>query len=345
MTRLALSRIRLQRLDPAQFFLGQTLLLIASMLALLFLGPGPEALLCAWAAALLGIVAVLAVQRWRGRAREVLQRARSTRKPPRVQDVLAELQASKGLSRALADEVHDLATLVRRRVPEHRSSIAAALPYAKVHHDLLGPVGLLKHHLERLPAPDQPPAQACLRHLELLIGAFGDAVRIAGGNWPLPEEEVFVRKELEVCRSSVEPYAAQQGVHLEFKLPADAGSWVGNSVSFRRIAINLLTNAIKACSRAHNGHHTGRVLVQLAREANGILLTVCDNGDGMTPEQRQALFQTKAPPAEGKRQPLGLLTCDDLCRSLGGSIRVASSVRGQGTTMEVRLPAPGARPL
>jgi NtrC-family two-component system sensor histidine kinase KinB len=109
---------------------------------------------------------------------------------------------------------------------------------------------------------------------------------------------------------------------------------------FQWVVENLIRNAIDAADKWN-----GRIEVTLAwdRARHEVLLTVRDNGRGMTPEERRRAFR---PGFTTKRRGwgLGLALARRVIREYhDGRIFVAESVPGQGTTMVVALRAPTAR--
>jgi NtrC-family two-component system sensor histidine kinase KinB len=109
---------------------------------------------------------------------------------------------------------------------------------------------------------------------------------------------------------------------------------------FEWVVENLIRNAIDAADKWN-----GRIEVALTwdRARQEVLLTVKDNGRGMTPEERRHAFR---PGFTTKRRGwgLGLALARRVIREYhDGRIFVAESVPGQGTTMVVALRAPTAR--
>lgn len=100
-----------------------------------------------------------------------------------------------------------------------------------------------------------------------------------------------------------------------------------------QVLLNLLTNAAQAMEKP------GTVLVKSWADAQGVHLSVEDNGKGMTPEVRARIFDpffTTKPVGEGTG--LGLSICYRIVRDHAGTIRVASRP-GRGTRFLITLPA------
>lgn len=99
----------------------------------------------------------------------------------------------------------------------------------------------------------------------------------------------------------------------------------------RQVVLNLLRNADEAL-----GDRQGTIRVGLALEGGQALLTVADDGPGMTPEVAAQVFDPFfTTRAEGTG--LGLSLCRNIVETAGGSILLETSP-GVGTTFSVRLP-------
>jgi signal transduction histidine kinase len=99
-----------------------------------------------------------------------------------------------------------------------------------------------------------------------------------------------------------------------------------------QVLTNLVQNAIEAVPDG-----TGRVRIEGREHGDELVLSVKDNGNGMTPEVRARLFTpfftTKGP---GRGLGLGLTITHRVVESLGGSIEVLSAP-GAGAEFTVRL--------
>ena len=98
---------------------------------------------------------------------------------------------------------------------------------------------------------------------------------------------------------------------------------------------NLLTNAIKFTPRE------GRVSVAIEKPDGCILIRVCDNGVGITPEVREKIFKieskyTHKGTDQERGTGLGLILCKEFAEKHGGSITVESEP-GKGSCFTVML--------
>ncbi|MEH6403437.1 MAG: GAF domain-containing sensor histidine kinase, partial [Sneathiella sp.] len=105
---------------------------------------------------------------------------------------------------------------------------------------------------------------------------------------------------------------------------------------FRRIVINLLTNAVK-----FSGDDCS-ILIKVVRKGNFFILSFTDNGIGIPPDQQEEVFKafhqvesTLSKSFEGTG--LGLSITKALVEKHGGSVEIESAI-GAGTTIRIMLP-------
>jgi signal transduction histidine kinase len=127
----------------------------------------------------------------------------------------------------------------------------------------------------------------------------------------------------------LEGRAANAGVRLE--RDGDVTPIEGDAQRLRDVVLNLVTNALDA-SRA--GSH---ISVILARDGDGVALTIEDHGVGMPTDVLARLgrpfFSTK-----GQGTGLGVVLARAAVEQHGGTLRFTSEV-GRGTSATVTLPA------
>ena len=109
-----------------------------------------------------------------------------------------------------------------------------------------------------------------------------------------------------------------------------------NEAELRQVLSNLLANA-----RMHTPPGTS-VRVSLTEDAEGVLLTVADDGPGMPEKHRARVFDRfyRADPSRSRAtggSGLGLSIVDGLVAAHGGAVAVESTP-GAGTAVHVRLP-------
>ena len=138
-----------------------------------------------------------------------------------------------------------------------------------------------------------------------------------------------------------------EGASLHCDLMQDESEIRLSPFQFQQIALNLGMNAIEAL------HEGGRIDITLkcielsgeeaaAKQGLGAgeytLLTVCDDGAGMAPEEMGQIFETSAHAHDQvKEQVVGLAAIKDVVIRNGGVIEVKSEP-GQGACFKVYLP-------
>jgi signal transduction histidine kinase len=138
-----------------------------------------------------------------------------------------------------------------------------------------------------------------------------------------------------VVRDVTSGVVAPPGVRLETSLGADVPRVRGDAVMLRRIVENLVENAVESL-----GAQPGSVSVTTAAgngRGPGVVITVRDNGPGMTRAQLDRAFEdfyTSKPGGTG----LGLSIVRRLVLDLDGALRVETAP-GQGAAFRVELPA------
>ena len=122
------------------------------------------------------------------------------------------------------------------------------------------------------------------------------------------------------------------GPQVRLALVADCKASVsGDAVELREVLVNMIYNAIDAMP-------SGGEIRMSSQETNGrVVLTIADNGTGMTPEVKSRLFDpfftTKGKGGTG----MGMAVSFGIIRRHNGSIDVDSEP-GRGTTFRISLP-------
>ncbi|CAG0982851.1 two-component system, NarL family, sensor histidine kinase EvgS [Phycisphaerales bacterium] len=138
-----------------------------------------------------------------------------------------------------------------------------------------------------------------------------------------------------------------RGVVLGSQIPARAYRVRMSKPALTQVVFNLVQNAGEALRE----RESGTVTVRVRRERREVLLSVSDDGPGMTREVRdrcmEPFFTTKV---RGISTGLGLVLVHGLVRDAGGTVELQSGPE-QGTTFTLRLPladppgqAPGVSP-
>ncbi len=181
-----------------------------------------------------------------------------------------------------------------------------------------------------------------LHGLRDLTSDLLDALRVQGGALSLECRDVdmthLVRETADIMGR------ASMSHRLEMSLPAEPVMLAGDERRLTQVVRNLIDNAIKYSPAG------GRVRVTLAVNSSTAVLTVSDEGIGISRDEMDSLFQPFWRSARARDQVagtgIGLSVVHRIVTAHGGSIQVDSRP-GAGSSFRVALPrhpAP-ARPL
>jgi signal transduction histidine kinase len=144
----------------------------------------------------------------------------------------------------------------------------------------------------------------------------------------------LVRETLALLAPVFQQHRVQVTTTLAEPLPLLSG----DEASLQRVLINLLNNAVDAIAEGGTVTVAARVSAPPETVQPGIVIEIRDSGCGIPPELLPSIFDlfvtTKTP---GKGTGLGLMVCQEIIKSHGGSIDISSQV-GQGTCVRVFLP-------
>ncbi|MBN2032388.1 MAG: response regulator [Deltaproteobacteria bacterium] len=148
----------------------------------------------------------------------------------------------------------------------------------------------------------------------------------------VPAREVF---ELMVSR------AGELGVSLKSDLAQDLPKAWFDPEGIHRVLLNLVTNAIDACTDLSCTPRIWEVAIRTSKPQGwAVEYEVSDNGCGMEEETKRKVFQTFFSTKGSKGTGLGLMIAKKIVDEHGGVISLFSD-KEKGTTFTVRLPGKG----
>ncbi|WP_170321296.1 sensor histidine kinase [Acrocarpospora pleiomorpha] len=233
------------------------------------------------------------------------------------------------------DELRELAETANRTLERAQSAVEQQLRFASdASHDLRSPLTAIRTQIEEaLIDPYQADwprtADALLDSVERMQALIGDLLQVArldagviGHHEPIDLTNL-VTGELERRPAKVDlRHRLTPGVTVN-----------GSRIELTRLLNNLLDNAER--------HATSAVTVTLTLDAGVAVLEVRDDGEGIAPDQREAIFQrfTRLE-ASRARDPggtgLGLPIARQLAQAHGGTLTAEDSPRG--ARFVLRLP-------
>lgn len=142
---------------------------------------------------------------------------------------------------------------------------------------------------------------------------------------PLSEEERHTLSYLEI-----QQYRYRDILEFEINIPKELSGIPVPKLSIQPLAENALYHGIK------NRRGKGKILIEGKEEEDALVLTVSDNGQGMTPER---LHEVQEAIRTGERAGFGLAAVAEriaLYYGPGYGMKIFSE-EGKGTTVEIRL--------
>lgn len=179
----------------------------------------------------------------------------------------------------------------------------------------------------------QRQARAQVRLIDDLL----DMSRIISGKLRLDVRRVELHAVIEAALDAVRPAADAKKIRIQTVLDPLAGPVTGDPERLQQIFWNLLSNAVKF---THTG---GKVQVALERVNSHVEVSVSDDGEGISPEFLDHVFERLSQGDSSPRKAhmglgLGLAIVKSLAEMHGGSVRAKSPGVGQGATFLVTLP-------
>jgi signal transduction histidine kinase/CheY-like chemotaxis protein len=275
----------------------------------------------------------------------------------RAQRLLDEsLDRKAELAQALADLGHAnrqlalanerLATL--RAVAEEAQKSKASF-VARVSHEfrtplnmIIGLVGIMVENPE-VYAEDFPPdlwqdLQIVHRNCQHLSGMINDVLDLSQaemGRLVLHPDWVDMAEVVDHVIEAVRPMADKKRLVIDVSVAEDLPAVYCDRTRIRQVLLNLVSNAARFTQK-------GGIAVHLAREEEHVLLSVADTGPGISPQDRERVFE---PFYQGKQDRmragegsgLGLSISRQLVQLHGGRMWLESEL-GVGTRFFFTLP-------
>lgn len=122
------------------------------------------------------------------------------------------------------------------------------------------------------------------------------------------------------------------GVNYDYEHPRHPVTIVGNANQLQQVLVNMMLNSVQSMEKMGGGH----LQLRVQEKGEWAVMTVCDTGDGISPELLPHIFE---PFVTTKKDGtgLGLSLSYGIIKDHQGEIKVDSEV-GNGTTFSIFLP-------
>ena len=236
------------------------------------------------------------------------------------------VKASEVKSQFLANMSHEL-----------RTPLNAIVGFGEMlDQEILGPLGVLRY---REYAND---ILASAQRLLGLVSRMLDLAEVETGRFTIERKPISATDALQQAVAAIGSLAEREGVQLRvLKNAIDAPDIDGDADKLRQALTSILHNAVKFTPAG------GSVTVSLEHNAAEIAIRIADNGVGMTQADVEVVtrpFHRRRSALDGQHQGAGLgLPFAKTIVEMHHGVLTIESVPGAGTTVEIRLPAMGAK--
>jgi C4-dicarboxylate-specific signal transduction histidine kinase len=169
-------------------------------------------------------------------------------------------------------------------------------------HELRQPLFAIKSLLQVKPPAEEDEAACQLHrtlmqqvlHMEAVLAAAGGLVQ-RPGDWDQP---FSAAQPMRAAFEALAPRARKQGVVYELQIDPALPVMRGNPVAMQQVLTNLLHNGLDAVG----GRAEPRVELAARADDGGVVITLTDNGTGISPSQQARIFEpffTTKPPGRG----------------------------------------------
>lgn len=255
--------------------------------------------------------------------------------------ILATLsaQTASALEKVRLAEAHE----AKQREAEREKFLAALL--SSVSHDFRTPlvtvIGTLSSLQDMKPVVDHPDSHAMVggaleeaQKLNRFITNLMEISRLESGLETIRKEPASLRDLLARALRTLRPLIGQQ--HFTIDAASDFPQLLVNAALMELVLLNLLENAIKY------GPPAGEVKIIARHTAQGATIDIDDDGDGIPPAERNAIFVKFYRARHGDHKVagtgLGLYICRAIITAHGGTIAAIDPHDGQGACVRLSLP-------
>ncbi|MBY6064928.1 PAS domain-containing hybrid sensor histidine kinase/response regulator [Pseudidiomarina sediminum] len=256
-----------------------------------------------------------------------------------ITDLVQAQQQLEEINRELESRVAERTQqLLEAKQAEERAHRSKSRFFAAVSHDLMQPFNaatlfcdMLRQRLHGEQGVLARQIQQSLQNAEELLTMLLDMTRLEAGNLPVNLQHVSLHEVVLPIIETQRVIAADKGLRIDY-VPCSAEVYTDRKLLSRMLQ-NLLSNAVRYTSH-------GRILVGSRRRQQQLELHVIDTGQGIPPDQLQAIFREfhqVAPQGDNPGIGLGLAIVDRLSKLLQLPLRVESTV-GRGTCFAMTLP-------
>lgn len=213
-------------------------------------------------------------------------------------------------------------------------------------HELRSPLACIRYALAANRSPGRTAEQRKeteeiierqVADMSRLLDDLLDVARLTRGTLELQKVRTELAPILTAATGTVRPLLEAKRHTLTLDLPAHTVHVEADAARLERVFSNLLVNAAKYTDPG------GRIHLRAAHGGQTIIVSVSDNGNGISPQMLPRLFtiSCESDPASGSSRGgpgIGLSLVRGLMALHGGSVEARSDGPGKGSEFTVRMP-------
>ncbi|WP_439518622.1 ATP-binding protein [Hydrogenophaga sp.] len=268
-----------------------------------------------------------------------------------VMRILDEASQLRAYSHALEDKSRSLerATAELRQANEQLKSLDRLKDdfMSSVTHELRTPLTSIRALAELMRDDDRMETAQRQQFVGIIVGETErlsrlvnqvlDMAKIESGHAEWHTTTLDLRELLEQAARTMAETCREQGIALELDLPERVRPIQADADRLTQVVLNLLSNAAKYAPRA-----TGRVVLSLKEDEDGVEVEVRDNGPGIAAEQQAMVFEKfRQVGGDAHYRPggtgLGLPISRQIVAHFGGRMWLRSTP-GEGSAFGFSLP-------
>lgn len=265
---------------------------------------------------------------------------------PRLSDEQSLMVQNLCSQAAIAlDRTRLVADLEKERIVAETEQLRSAL-LSSVSHDLRTPLSsiigstssLLEYRQSLSPenrrellVTIEEEARRLDRHVQNLL----DMTRLGHGGMKLNRDWVDLRDIVASASNRLRDRLGEERLTIE--IPAEFPLMYLHGALIEQAIFNLLDNAIRFSPER------GHIRITACLEEQDAIITICDEGPGIDPENREKIFDMFYTALQGDRSQrqgtgLGLAICRGMIGAHAGSISAQDGINGVGACMRIVLP-------
>lgn len=205
----------------------------------------------------------------------------------------------------------------------------------------LTPIRMAASMIDEMRVADFPRMKAIIErqvlHITRLLVDVLEVSRVGVGKLRLTREDLDIGDIVEQAVQTCEPAMDARSQRLHLSLPSTSVMIYGDPVRLAQVLVNLLDNASKYTPQG------GEIELIVAAAGNVLVMTVVDNGIGMTTDTLSTMFEPfvqdpQAVAFNANGLGIGLTVVRELVEAHGGNVVASSEGIGAGSRFTVSLP-------